>query len=134
MRYRLEDIAEIVEGTLSGGDPSTPVEGISTDSRTIKKGELFFALEGENFDGVHFVKDALKKGACGAVVPQSYQGSGPVIKVGNTLKALGKLAAHYRSQLKKTRVIGITGSVGKTTTKELLAHVLEARFSVEDGP
>ena len=134
MNYRLKDIAEIVGGVLTGGDPAAPVTGISTDSRTIEKGELFFALEGENFDGVYFVKDALKKGACGAVVPHSYQGPGPVIKVDNTLNALGKLAAHYRSQLKKTRVIGITGSVGKTTTKELLAHVLEARFSVKKSP
>ncbi|HDM90429.1 MAG TPA: UDP-N-acetylmuramoyl-tripeptide--D-alanyl-D-alanine ligase [candidate division WOR-3 bacterium] len=134
MRYRLRDVAEIVEGVLLSGDPSAPVAGISTDSRTIEKGELFFALEGENFDGVYFVKDALKKGACGAVVPQSYQGPGPIIKVEDTLKALGKLAAHYRSHLKNTRVIGITGSVGKTTTKELLAHVLEARFSVKKSP
>lgn len=99
--------------------------GLSIDSRTIKKGELFVALKGDNFDGHDFLKDALKAGA-GAVVniptPEKPQDK-TLIYVKNTLAALQDIARHMRLRM-NVPVIGVTGTNGKTTTKELLASIL----------
>jgi UDP-N-acetylmuramoyl-tripeptide--D-alanyl-D-alanine ligase len=100
--------------------------GVSIDSRTILAGELFFAVEGPRFDGHAFVADAFEAGASGAVVRRGRPAErvpGPTVAVGDTVAALQALAAHYREALECT-VIGVTGSNGKTTTKDLVAHVL----------
>lgn len=103
------------------------VTGISTDTRTLKEGEVFIALRGENFDGHHFVESAIEVGASALIVSQDFSGNlppeVPQFYVENTLSAYQQIAHWWRQQY-KIPVIGITGSVGKTTTKELIAAVL----------
>ncbi len=98
--------------------------GITTDSRNLKPGEVFLGLRGEKFDGHEFVNQALEQGAIAAIVDFQFQASDlPVLKVKDTLEAYQAIAHWWRNQF-KIPVIAITGSVGKTTTKELIAAVL----------
>ncbi|NLI16456.1 MAG: UDP-N-acetylmuramoyl-tripeptide--D-alanyl-D-alanine ligase, partial [candidate division Zixibacteria bacterium] len=102
--------------------------GVSTDTRTLKPGDIFFALIGENYDGHKFVKEAFNKGAVAAVVNRDYAGNGGLLfKVKDTLQALGDLAAYYRSRY-SIICAAITGSNGKTTTKELTASCYRTRY------
>lgn len=102
---------------------------IATDSRHVEKGAIFFALKGDNFDGNQFALSAVENGACCAVVDDPGLPEHPqLLKVGNVLHALQQLANHHRKQMKAT-VIGITGSNGKTTSKELIAAVLSKKFN-----
>lgn len=110
-----------MQGQLRGADG--PFAGVSTDSRSIRNGELFIALSGPNFDGGDFVGQALRKGAAAAVVSQPVGEPVAQIVVADTRKALGMLARHWRRQQPAT-VVGITGSNGKTTLKELTAACL----------
>ncbi|MEO1432834.1 MAG: UDP-N-acetylmuramoyl-tripeptide--D-alanyl-D-alanine ligase [Cyanobacteria bacterium J06633_8] len=104
--------------------------GIQTDSRIIKPGEVFVAFRGEKFDGHKFVATAIEKGAIAAIVDFEYENSQlPVLKVTNTLEAYQKIAQWWRNQF-SIPVIGVTGSVGKTTTKELIAGVLSTQGRV----
>ena len=121
MTGNLKSAAETMQGTLHGDDATFC--GVSTDTRSIRPGELFVALSGPNFDGAAFVDKAAAANAAGAVVGRSVESDLPVIVVDDTLKALGDLAASWRAQMPAT-VIGITGSNGKTTLKELLASCL----------
>jgi UDP-N-acetylmuramoyl-tripeptide--D-alanyl-D-alanine ligase len=105
-------------------------EGISTDTRQELKGRLFFALEGERFDGNRFVADALKKGCRLAITSnEALKGEQGVLYAGSPLGMLQQLAAYHRRQVSPT-VIAITGSNGKTTTKELATAILRRRFGV----
>lgn len=105
--------------------------GVNTDTRTIRENQLFFALKGENFDGNAFALNALEAGACRAVVSDTIEADDPrLIKVPDTLKTLQELAAYHRKQL-DIPVIGLTGTNGKTTTKELIRAVLSAKYSVK---
>jgi len=101
--------------------------GVSTDSRTVEPGSLFVALKGEKFDGNDFVLEAFRKGAAGAVVSRVAPGvaecGGTLFVVDDTLRALGDIARAYRRRL-RAGVIGVTGSNGKTTTKEMMFHIL----------
>ncbi|MFZ9308770.1 MAG: UDP-N-acetylmuramoyl-tripeptide--D-alanyl-D-alanine ligase [Candidatus Nanopelagicales bacterium] len=119
MKFSLTEIASIVEGTLSGSDAD--ITSIATDSRNLKPGALFIALHGSNFDGHDFVEDAISKGAVAVLVSRPVPGTH--IHVSNTLIALGQIAATYRKSLPAT-VIAITGSSGKTSTKDLMACAL----------
>ena len=104
--------------------------GISTDSRSISEGSIFFALKGDQFDGNRFVRETIDKGALLAVISDPMQEiPGKTILVENTLKTLQDLARYHREQL-SIPVIGLTGSNGKTTTKELLSQVLNEKFHV----
>lgn len=105
--------------------------GISTDTRTLKKGELFFALNGPNFNGNHFAKNALEKEASFVVVDNndSIDLSSKVLVVNNSLKTLQDLATYHRKKI-NTPIIAITGSNGKTTTKELIREVLSKSYKV----
>ncbi len=103
-------------------------KGISTDSRSIKKNSLFFSLKGENFDGNNYALEALKKGAKYAVVDNKNLSNTNFIKVENALTSLQKLSTYHRSKLTKTKIIAITGSNGKTTTKELMHQVLSSQY------
>lgn len=104
--------------------------GVNTDTRTIGENQLFFALKGENFDGNAFALQALEAGACAAVVNESVEADDPrLVKVPDTLEALKALAAYHRRQL-DIPVVGLTGTNGKTTTKELIRTVLAARYKV----
>ncbi len=107
--------------------------GVSTDSRRIREGELFFALCGDNFDGHDFVLEALQKGAKGAVIEKAvpFVSSGKtLIRVPSTLRALGDIASAWRRSFQNLRLAAITGSNGKTTTKEMASAILSLRFSV----
>jgi UDP-N-acetylmuramoyl-tripeptide--D-alanyl-D-alanine ligase len=126
-------IVELSGAKLEQGDGKILIERISTDSRTIKKGELFVALRGNNFDGHKFIEDAAKAGAAGAIVDLQWNGKVPakftIIRAKDTLLAYQNLAANYRKGL-SIRVLAITGSNGKTSTKDFAASVLGRKFRV----
>ncbi len=116
-------------GTIPGA-----INGVSIDSRTVEPGDVFFAIIGEHFNGHAFVADALRKGAAVAVVSQAHRGDfggdvGPLVIVDDTLEALRRLAAYARSR-SRARIVAVTGSVGKTSTKEALRTVLAASGAV----
>ncbi len=129
---KVSDILKATEGKLVFGDIESAAGGISTDTRSIKSGEIFFALEGENYDGHVFVEQALHNGASGAVISDSRKVTYSLhnglkkcflIEVADTLRALGDVAKSYRNSL-ETGFIAVTGSNGKTTTKDMVYHVL----------
>src|SRR6266705_1717535 len=126
-------IAELSGAKLEQGDGKISIERISTDSRTIKKGELFVALRGENFDGHKFIEATAKAGAAGAIVDLNWKGKVPkkfaIIRAQNTLLTYQNLAANYRKSL-PIKVLAITGSNGKTSTKDFAASVLGRKFRV----
>ncbi len=132
-RLSIFQTAELAEAAVSSGDGNTLIDKISTDSRTIKRGELFVALRGENFDGHNFVESVAKTGAAGAIVDLNWTGKIPanftLIRVEDTLRAYQNLAANYRKSL-PLKVLAITGSNGKTSTKDFAAAVLAHRFRV----
>ncbi|MFO7651564.1 MAG: UDP-N-acetylmuramoyl-tripeptide--D-alanyl-D-alanine ligase [bacterium] len=105
--------------------------GISIDTRTIKPGELYFALRGKRLDGHEFCAQAVAAEACGVVVEDAARAGaeGVVLVVDDTTRALGRVAAWYRQQM-PVRAVAITGSNGKTTTKEMLGAILGSRFRV----
>lgn len=130
----LENIAEACSGTLltvTGQEtPKGEVTGVVIDSRKLEPGNLFLAIVGERVDGHTFVEQVLANGAAAAVVERMPKKiTGPVILVKSTEQALKDLAAYYRSQL-SIPVVGITGSVGKTSTKETVAAVLAQKYRV----
>jgi UDP-N-acetylmuramoyl-tripeptide--D-alanyl-D-alanine ligase len=112
------------------GATPTPITGMSTDSRTIRPGDCFFAIAGQNFDGHDYVGEVFRKGAACAVVSRAINDepvTGPVLRVPDTIRALGNLAREYRRMAGFT-VLAVTGSVGKTTTRQIGHHVLSRRF------
>ncbi len=132
-KLTLAEITRAVNGELISGSPDAEITGVSTDTRSLAPGDLFFALKGEHSDGHAFIGRSLEAGAGGlvvsdeAAVPEGVDR--PVVKVADVLWSLGDLAAYYRSKF-DVRVIGITGSVGKTTTKEMLSAILEHKWKV----
>lgn len=108
------------------------IAGVSTDTRTIQRGDCFFAIAGENFDGHNYVREAFAKGAACAVVERPVEDAGPVLKVPDAIRALGDLARAYR-RLNPFKVAAITGSVGKTTTRQIVHHVLSQHFRVHQA-
>jgi len=129
----LSQIAKLAGGSISSGDQTVVVNKVSTDSRTLKSSELFVALRGENFDGHNFVESAAQIGAAGAIVESTWNGGIPknfaLIRAKDTLQAYQDLAANYRKSL-TLKVVAITGSNGKTSTKDFTAAVLAHRFRV----
>ena len=119
----LKYIAEACGGELRGNDAQAA--GVSTDSRTIKPGDVFFAIKGDNFDGHDYVPNLM--GAAAVVVQRPVSANCPVIEVPNVREALGKFAAHYRQDF-NLPVIAVAGSNGKTTTKEVLGTILAEKF------
>lgn len=128
-KMTLAEIVRATGGVLINGDADVVLDDISTDSRAIGEGMLFVALVGENFDGHNFVDCAINHGAVAAVVSKDVETSGAKILVKDTLKALGDIATYYRTKF-PIPFVGITGSVGKTTTKDMIACVLSAKFNV----
>jgi UDP-N-acetylmuramoyl-tripeptide--D-alanyl-D-alanine ligase len=129
---RFEKIAQWAGGRLAAGDPQGAVVSVCTDSRTLKAGDLFVALRGDKFDAHTFIAEAAKRGAAGALVeefPAELPPGFAVILVADTLRALQQLAANYRRSL-PLQVIGLTGSNGKTSTKDLTAAALGENFQV----
>ncbi len=125
MNWTLPEILGATGGELVRWGPG-PFRGFSTDSRTLLPDEVFVALKGPRFDGQEFLSDALRRGASAAIASRDELcGSAALVHVDDGLRALGDLAAAYRRRL-PVRVIGVTGSNGKTTTKEMIAAVLAA--------
>jgi UDP-N-acetylmuramoyl-tripeptide--D-alanyl-D-alanine ligase len=105
------------------------ITGITTDSRKLQRGDLFVALKGEKFDGHEYAETAVKNGAAVVLSHQKLKGSTPYLLVGDTLAALHKLAKYYKSKF-SIPFIAITGSSGKTTTKDMIASVLSEKYNV----
>jgi len=137
LKLKVREIAQVIGGNFPGNGESVIVDKVSTDSRRTQPGSLFFALKGEKFDGHMFLKDAVKNGARAAVISDKYKPqlevNIPLIQVSDTLTALQNLATYVR---KKTRVkvIAITGSTGKTTTRDFLSNILKQKFNVVAAP
>ncbi|MDD4939333.1 MAG: Mur ligase domain-containing protein, partial [Candidatus Omnitrophica bacterium] len=131
--FTLDELTEASGGYFSGGVSNGRVKGISIDSRTLKPGDAFIAVKGDNFDGHDFVGQAIKRGAKAVIVTshksQVTSHKLPVIKVKDTTKALGDIARFHRRRF-DIPVIAVTGSNGKTTTKDMAAHVLSNNFKV----
>jgi UDP-N-acetylmuramoyl-tripeptide--D-alanyl-D-alanine ligase len=129
----LSRLAQFANGSISSGDAKLTISRINTDSRTLQRGDVFVALRGDNFDGHRFVESAAKRGAAAVVVDRGWQDNVPpslaVVRVDDTLVAYQKIAAGYRRSL-ALKVIAITGSNGKTSTKDFLAAALGRRFRV----
>ncbi len=135
---RLSDVAGAIGAHLPVRFRDVRFKAVSTDSRAVREGELFWALTGDNFDGNRFVESALQKGAVAAVAGPDLEDAvtredRPVLTVQDTLKALGDYAGWYRATL-SIKVVGITGSCGKTSTKDLVASILQAGFPVGKTP
>lgn len=127
----LDEIIKAVKGELISGDISTKIEGVSTDSRNIKSGDIFIPIVGEKFDGHGFIKSSLEEEAAASLTskPMDPINGKALIRVEDTLKALGDIAAFYRSKF-NIPVVGITGSVGKTSTKDMVSAALSRKFNV----
>jgi UDP-N-acetylmuramoyl-tripeptide--D-alanyl-D-alanine ligase len=130
----IESIAAAVSGRVLQGSPRTRVNGVSTDSRSIRPGELFIPLTGERFDGHDFISPAVQAGASGILTSREWKEKNlppdmPVIEVPDTLTALGDLARAWVQHSQAT-IIAITGSNGKTTTREMTAAILERSHAV----
>ncbi len=125
----ISQIAKFCDGQIFGNE-DIKITNISTDSRKIENTTLFIPLVGENFDGHDFINVAIENGAC-AVLSQKQitQSSVPVILVNDTLKALGAIAKNYKVSFEDLLTVAVTGSVGKTTTKEMIYSVLSQKFS-----
>jgi UDP-N-acetylmuramoyl-tripeptide--D-alanyl-D-alanine ligase len=131
MNLHLEEVAKAIDGALAGPGNAT-ARGYSIDTRTLNPGDLFFAVRGPRFDGHDFLKQAAEKKAVGAVVETSEIEASPsfgVVRVKSTVDALQSLARFVRRQWGGP-IVGVTGSAGKTTTKEIIAAVLAKKFTV----
>ena len=127
--FRTKEIAEVTGGKLTGGD--VEVSGVSTDTRNIEKGALFVAVKGERFDGNDYIEQAAQNGASAAISDRaagSVNADIPVIYVEDSREAQLKLARYHRDRL-SVKLCGVTGSVGKTSTKDMIYAVLAAGFS-----
>lgn len=125
-RYSLKELADMVGAPAPAGD--AVFHDVSTDSRTIEPGAVFFALSGERFDGTKFVADAFAKGACAAVTTTRHE-AGPCILVGDPLAALQRFAAAHRVRY-ELPLLALTGSCGKTSTKDFIAAVLGTKCNI----
>jgi len=127
----IAEIATIIGGSLScsGKSANLSINGFSTDTRTLKKGDLFIALKGTHYDGNNFLSSAIQSGACGAIVSRVDCSSNdypiPIIIVKDTLEALQLLASSMRKKHSRALVVAVTGSVGKTTTKEMIGEIVK---------
>lgn len=141
---KVSELLKVTGGKLKQGSRLKKIKKISTDTRTLQRGDLFIALKGEKFDGHNFVKEAFKKGASGVVIQGKYQIPKPkcqiktqkkkiVIIVDDTLKALQQIAKYHRRKF-NLPVIAIAGSTGKTTAKEILSSLLREKFLVLKTP
>jgi UDP-N-acetylmuramoyl-tripeptide--D-alanyl-D-alanine ligase len=141
--YSINELAQIIkQGSENsrrvGLAPPIPTFNIvSIDSRTIKAGECFFAIAGKNFDGHNYVAEVLAKGAACAVIEREIPGVNlsdeRILLVSDTIKALGDFARHDR-KISSRKVVAITGSVGKTTTRSIIFKVLSEHFKVYQSP
>jgi len=139
-KFPIADLVKMTGATLSppnANQHTSYFTGVSTDSRTIEAGNCFFAVRGENFDGHDYLSDVFTRGAVCAVVSRDLRNEELadkyMLRVDDTIKALGDLAAGYRRQ-SGFKVVAITGSAGKTTTRQIVYHVLSRHFRVHQSP
>ena len=136
MNSDLKTLMTAVKGKLVTGDPAWKFEGVSIDSRTMEPGQLFICIKGDNFDGHDFIEDVIKNKAAGVVVADS--GKLPdksllermkafAVEVPDTIMALQELAGYHRNMF-SIQVIGVTGTNGKSTTKEMIASVVKMKY------
>jgi UDP-N-acetylmuramoyl-tripeptide--D-alanyl-D-alanine ligase len=131
-KFSIKKLAAIIEAEPAENIAGS-FTGVSTDSRTIKAGDCFFAISGENFDGADFLADAFAAGAACAVVNKRISSGDCLLKVDDTVQALGRFARDYRRHA-GFKVIAITGSAGKTTTRQIAYHVLSKHFHCHQAP
>ncbi len=135
MRLSIEDVIDATGGKLTGlgvRGPGPAITGVSTDTRSLRPGDLFIALRGPRADGHDFIAEAFARGAAAALASRQVRGlpdGAVVIAVPDILKALGRVGAAYRRTI-DLEVVGVTGSVGKTTTVKMCAAVLSTRYRV----
>ncbi|NOX16972.1 MAG: UDP-N-acetylmuramoyl-tripeptide--D-alanyl-D-alanine ligase [Chlorobi bacterium] len=134
LKIKIEDLFNIPSAVIYNPDEYQSTAYATIDSRNVKKGAIFFALKGKNFDGHKFVKDALEKGAGAIVINENRLDEydfvkGTIVTVKDTTKSYGDLAKIVRLK-SKYLVVSLTGSAGKTTTKEMIATLLSERFAV----
>jgi len=134
--FTVKDVLVSTRGRLLSGNENDILRGISTDTRRIKGGELFLAIKGHRFDGHNFILDAISRGAGGLLVQDGCiinskfkMGDVSFVSVPDSIKALGDIANFHRARF-KIPLIGITGSNGKTTTKEMTAAIFSKKFNV----
>ena len=130
--FTIKEILEATKGTLVQGPARGQVRSVCIDSRIVKKGELFIAIKGEVFDGHDFIDAVFAKGVRVLIVHKSVKVKDPkisVIRVEDTIRALGDIARFHRLRF-KIPVIALTGSAGKTTTKEMIAAILSRKYKV----
>lgn len=131
--FPLSQLAAFAGGVLSATNEKASVDRVSTDSRTLQSGDFFVALRGENFDGHRFIAQAAERKAVGAMVDRAWDGTVPknfaLLRVDDTLRGYQELASAYRKSL-PLKVLAITGSNGKTSTKDFVAAALARRFQV----
>ena len=127
MKMKLSEIATCVNGQLIGEEGLA--NGVSIDTRTLQTGQVYIAIEGKNFDGHNFIESAEKSGAIAVLTHKTLQTNLPQIVVSDTHLALAELAGAWRKKM-ALKIIGVTGSNGKTTTKEMLAAILSVNNSV----
>ena len=138
MKLTVKEIAEICDGSLLCGDENLVIDSYSKDTRTLKKGDCYVGITGENFDGNKFWEKALEKGAKACIL-DSFEGKldddskYTILLVKNSVEALQKLATYVREQL-NIPVVAVTGSVGKTSTKDFISAVLEQKYKVLKSP
>ena len=133
--WKLTEVLESIKGNLVKNTTVHSFSGITDDSRSVQANDLFIALKGSRYDGHNFIPEAIKKGARGVILNKKQYRSNlsqdaAIIAVDNTLEALGKLAFFQRQKYSYLPLIGVTGSNGKTTTKEAIAHLLTQHFAV----
>ncbi len=121
---RLHEVAKAVDGSLVGSDIT--IEGVSTDTRALHSGDLFVALRGPHFNGHRFIEEAGRHQAAGAMIDEPLETDLNTIWVTDTKAALGELAAHWRAKF-DIPVIGVTGSNGKTTVKQMIGAILNTK-------
>ena len=138
MKLQVHKLIEICQGSLLCGNPNLEIISYSKDTRTLKQGDCYVGIKGESFDGNKFWKEALEKGASACIL-DSFEGKldddskDTIILVQDTVKAIQDLATYVRENL-NIPVIAITGSVGKTSTKDMIAAVLEEKYKVLKTP
>ena len=125
----LKNIAKAINGKMYNCQETLEVQGVVTDSRQIEKDFLFLAIKGERVDGHKFIPQVIEAGAAAVVCEAAPEGNVPYILVDDVLTALRDMAEFYRSTL-DIPMIGITGSVGKTTVKEMVRSVLAQKYRV----
>lgn len=129
MELSIREVVTACRGRLICGDDELVFSGVSTDTRTIEPGMLFIPIRGENFDGHKFIDKAIENGAAAVLTELGGEYSVPAVRVEDTRRAMGRLASYYLNKL-NIPTVAITGSVGKTTTKDMVASVLAKRYNV----